>query len=92
MRRVADDGDCLFAAIAHVCYGEPARAGELRRLAVSALSAEPQRWSSAVLGKERPAYLAAMAEKGTWGSAIEASVLAEQLRLQLDILSVQTPG
>ena len=57
-RRVPDDHECLFTAIAYLCEGSRHKAAGQRLRAVCAekIASDPDTYSEAVLGKSNPAY------------------------------------
>lgn len=89
-RVVPSDNSCLFAALGYVVHRDRGRAAALRERAAAAVAADADTFGEGFLGKPNAEYVAWLRDRDHWGGAIELSVLARVLNVQIgaaDIVS-----
>ena len=82
---VAGDGNCLFASVGFIVQGvhTPEAATRERESVAAALLSDPEAYTEAVLGRAPGEYLEMISRQGTWGGAIELSVLSKLHQLEV---------
>lgn len=89
-RVVPDDNSCLFTAVAYVATGGRVSPPELRLITATAVSAAPDTYTAAVLGRPPLAYVDWIVKADTWGGAIELAVLAAHFQMELASADIQS--
>ncbi|GAB0491117.1 hypothetical protein MMPV_002365 [Pyropia vietnamensis] len=89
-RVVPDDNSCLFTAVAYVATGGRVSPPELRLITATAVSAAPDTYTAAVLGRSPLAYVDWIVKADTWGGAIELAVLAAHFQMELASADIQS--
>ncbi len=89
-RVVPDDNSCLFTAVAYVATGGRVSPPELRLITATAVSAAPDTYTAAVLGRPPLAYVDWIVKADTWGGAIELAVLAGHFKMELASADIQS--
>ena len=90
-RVVPADNSCLFVAVAHALEGgDRSRAPALREVVASAVLADQERFSEAVLGRPPAEYAAWIRDKQHWGGGIELAILAEHFKTELAAVDCQS--
>lgn len=90
LRIVPDDNSCLFSAIAIVFEGGIEAAQQTRQIVVEEIRNDPDTWPDVVLGQSRDSYISKMADKNTWGGAIELSIFAKHYKTEISSFDVAT--
>ena len=91
VRRVVDsDNSCLFRAVGYVMHGTRGHADRLRQTCADAVSADPARFSEAILGKPNHEYRAFLLKKESWGGAIELMILSEAYQREIAAYDIVT--
>ena len=62
----------------------------MRAVVAQAIEADAERWSEAVLGEPRDAYVARVLHPDTWGSGVEIAILCEYFRVQAATFHMQS--
>jgi len=93
VRRVPNDGACLFAAVDLLLSGGAPSAGgaaRLRAAAAAALEADAPggAFSDAALGEPRAAYAARLRDETFWGGGVELALLARATRASIAVASL----
>jgi ubiquitin thioesterase OTU1 len=88
--RVPADNSCLFTAIGWLADQRMDRASHYRGLAADLIITRPEKFSSAVLGKEPADYCEYINRVNTWGGALEMAVLSEALQIEIVAVDVRT--
>ncbi|KAI1760905.1 OTU-domain-containing protein [Hypoxylon sp. FL1150] len=96
LRIMPDDNSCMFTAVGGALRGLPSAADndysapELRRIVVSHIEANPEKYSEAILGKPSVAYCRNILQPDTWGGEIELAILSEIFSIEIDVIDVKT--
>lgn len=92
-----DDNSCMFTAVGGALRGlnsavadKNYSAPELRRIVVSHIEANPEKYSAAILGKAPLAYCHNILQPDTWGGEIELAILSEIFAIEIDVIDVKT--
>mmetsp|Transcript_33750 Transcript_33750/g.76415 ORF Transcript_33750/g.76415 Transcript_33750/m.76415 type:complete len:339 (-) Transcript_33750:412-1428(-) len=87
--RMADDNSCLFHAVGYL-FSHTAKPHELRAQIVSAVRADPVKWSDATLGKPVEEYVAFISDSRRWGGQVELAIFSELFRAEISVTDIQT--
>ena len=100
IREMPDDNSCLFSSIAYVLRPVIQPAGQkmssyetaqmLRQIAAAHIVEHPERFTTAVLGRPRPAYIEWIQEPNSWGGAIELAIFADIYGCEIGSIDVQS--
>lgn len=89
MRVMPDDNSCLFRALSYAVLGDFDSSHELRSIVASAIQAQPDVYTEAILEKSPDAYCAWISRPDSWGGAIELGILSQHFALEICSVSVQ---
>jgi ubiquitin thioesterase OTU1 len=82
------DNSCLFAAIRH-CLQLDVDVQTLRQAVVTGIRADMVTYNEAILGKDVGEYCSWIQKSDSWGGAIELTILAEALGVQLAVIHIR---
>ncbi|CAD7004829.1 ubiquitin thioesterase OTU1 [Ceratitis capitata] len=88
---VPADNSCLFTSIRFVLNGRIDNEGSemMRHIIAQEVSADPQVYNDAVLGKSNAEYCAWIQKSDSWGGAIEVSILSNYYGIEIDVVDIQ---
>ncbi|XP_030372113.1 ubiquitin thioesterase OTU1 [Scaptodrosophila lebanonensis] len=88
---VPADNSCLFTSIRFVLNGKVDNEGSemMRHIIAQEVSADPQQYNDAVLGKSNSDYCAWIQKPDSWGGAIEVSILSNYYGIEIDVVDIQ---
>jgi len=86
VRLVRGDGNCLFRALADQLYGSENHHGALRAQVVDQLKASQEHYSVVIPGRF-DAYLAEMAQDGSWGDHVTLQAAADAFGKRIHLLT-----
>jgi len=89
LERMADDNSCLFHAIAFLLRPD-ATPEALRALVVETVTADPERWNEATLGKPMSEYIAFISDARRWGGQVELAIFSERFRAEICVTDIQS--
>jgi ubiquitin thioesterase OTU1 len=90
-RVMPDDNSCLFRALGTAILGNALDSAiELRSIVTSAIIAQPDVYSEAVLQKSPKAYCEWIMRENSWGGYIESKAIAEHFGIEVVTLDVST--
>ncbi|KAK7205727.1 hypothetical protein BZA70DRAFT_276901 [Myxozyma melibiosi] len=93
LRVMEDDNSCLFRAVGYALLRNlDDTMPELRTLVATAIRADPEQYSDAVLGKPREQYCEWIQRPQSWGGAIELAVLATHFGVTIHSVDVASGG
>lgn len=90
--RIPNDNCCLFSAIDFLVSDgihRPNAASELRRKCIQQISSNQQMYSEVYLGKSNQDYCQWLALDSSWGGEVEIVILAEQLKVEITVVSIE---
>lgn len=91
LRIMPDDNSCLFRAVGRALLGSDLDAmNELRSVVAQNIQSQPERFSSAILGKDRDEYCRWIQRDSAWGGQIELIILSEHFNVQICCVDVKT--
>jgi len=90
----ADDGNCLFRAVAKQLYGRAEHHALVRHLVVARLHQERAAYEPFFEGgaSEMEDYLVVMAKEGTWGDELALKAIADVYDAELHVLTSASSG
>ncbi|XP_066591570.1 ubiquitin thioesterase Otu1 [Prorops nasuta] len=85
---VPADNSCLFTSVGYVLNGkvDTSCAKMMREIIASAVSAEPDVYNEAILGKPNKDYCQWILKSDSWGGAIELSILSKFYGLEIAVI------
>lgn len=88
---VPADNSCLFTSIRFVLNGKIDNEGSemMRHIIAQVVSADPQEFNDAVLGKSNSEYCTWIQKPDSWGGAIEVSILSNYYGIEIDVVDIQ---
>ncbi|XP_026482772.1 ubiquitin thioesterase OTU1-like [Ctenocephalides felis] len=88
---VPADNSCLFTSIGYVVNGkiDLSIGNYLRQIIVQHVSADPNTYSTALLGKPNKEYCQWISRPESWGGAIEVSILSEFYGIEIAVVDTQ---
>ena len=86
---IAGDNSCLFNAINYAINQNENSPEIIRGIISSEIMANPNKYNSAILGKEPTAYCKWILNKKTWGGGIEISILSKFFQIQIAVVDIQ---
>ncbi|XP_017840810.1 ubiquitin thioesterase OTU1 [Drosophila busckii] len=88
---VPADNSCLFTSIRFVLNGKVDNEGSemMRHIIAQEVSADPQQYNDAMLGKSNADYCAWIQKADSWGGAIEVSILSNYYGIEIDVVDIQ---
>ncbi|XP_037940539.1 ubiquitin thioesterase OTU1 [Teleopsis dalmanni] len=88
---VPADNSCLFTSIRFVLKGKVDNEGSelMRHLIAQAVSADPQQYNDAMLGKSNSEYCLWIQQPDSWGGAIEVAILSDYYGIEIDVVDIQ---
>lgn len=84
-----DDNSCLFRAIGYVLE-RSIDIQILRNTIIKYIKDDPETYSDVVLGKSRDDYCSWIAEKNSWGGAIELAIFASYYKVEIRSVDVKS--
>mmetsp|Transcript_7569 Transcript_7569/g.19456 ORF Transcript_7569/g.19456 Transcript_7569/m.19456 type:complete len:344 (+) Transcript_7569:209-1240(+) len=91
VRRIIDsDNSCLFNAVGYVMERSRGKSAALREVIATAVRGDPFTYNEGVLGKDTEAYCDWIRKPGSWGGAIELSILASHYKREIAAFDLQT--
>jgi len=83
-----DDNSCLFHGIAFLLdpFKPP---GSLRGIVASEVSANPDKWNEAMLGKPPGEYIDFIKNPIRWGGQVELAIFASAYRAEIAVIETQ---
>eukprot|EP00913_Durusdinium_trenchii_P029723 g27856.t1 len=90
MRIIAADNSCLFNAFGYVQEKLRDKAPSYRQLVAQRIKEDPERFSEAFLAKPNEEYCSWILKDGSWGGAIELSILAEHFQCEIAAYDICT--
>lgn len=91
VKRMSDDGNCLFHALAYLLWGSANRHDEMRALVCSELLEHPERYDGFVPGGDLASHVAVMSCDGTYGTHLEIQACANKTGARVMIYSDEGP-
>lgn len=91
-KEVPADNSCLFYSVFYVIEGflEYETAKKLRAKIAEKVTADPENYSDAVLGKTQDEYSAWIQSDTSWGGAIELAILSEIFGVEIAAVDIKT--
>eukprot|EP01062_Namystynia_karyoxenos_P065778 TRINITY_DN596_c1_g1_i2.p1 TRINITY_DN596_c1_g1~~TRINITY_DN596_c1_g1_i2.p1 ORF type:complete len:367 (+),score=81.49 TRINITY_DN596_c1_g1_i2:72-1103(+) len=89
-RVIPSDNSCLFHAVGYVMEKSHTASARLREVVAEAVSADPERYTEAFLGKPPAEYIAWIKRPESWGGGIELSILSEHFGREIGAYSIQS--
>ncbi|KAL7294826.1 hypothetical protein TKK_0011754 [Trichogramma kaykai] len=85
---VPADDSCLFTSIGFVLNGkvDTTLAKDMRQIIVNAVSANPEVYNEAYLGKTNKDYCEWISKSTSWGGAIELAILSEKYGVEIVVV------
>lgn len=94
MRKVVPaNNSCLFTSVHAVMHDgiiDLSCAPSLRQLIAGVVMSDPNTYSDAFLGRSNSSYCKWIMKDGTWGGAIEISILSKYYGVEIDIVDTQS--
>eukprot|EP01097_Dermamoeba_algensis_P009950 TRINITY_DN7172_c0_g1_i1.p1 TRINITY_DN7172_c0_g1~~TRINITY_DN7172_c0_g1_i1.p1 ORF type:complete len:450 (+),score=112.76 TRINITY_DN7172_c0_g1_i1:116-1465(+) len=90
VKKMPNDGNCLFAAIADQVYGEPDLHMQLREACMDYMEANAEHFWQFVSGEEFDHYLARKRQKGVYGNNPEIQALSELIERPIEVYNYDT--
>ncbi|TRY71212.1 hypothetical protein TCAL_08715 [Tigriopus californicus] len=89
---VPANNSCLFTSINFCLSGQLdlSKADFMREVISAAVSGDPNKYTSAILGKDNADYCRWIRDADSWGGAIEAQILAEYFGVVITVVDIQS--
>ncbi|XP_065910864.1 ubiquitin thioesterase OTU1-like [Dysidea avara] len=87
---VPADNSCLFKSISLLVTNASVTVQELRELVAGIIMSDPDKYSTAMLGRSNEQYTEWIMKDESWGGAIELSILSDSYETELHVVDVQT--
>ena len=84
------DNSCLFAALVFCSGARGHGPAQLRQTVASAVAADPERWSEAVLGRPPAAYCDWVKKDASWGGEVELAILSAAIGLEVVAVDIKS--
>ncbi|CAG8693665.1 10529_t:CDS:10 [Acaulospora morrowiae] len=89
LREMEDDNSCLFRAIGYILFRSIKIMLE-DRVESTIFVMDPEKYSDVVLGRSRDEYCSWIAQRNSWGGAIELAIFASHYKVVFDIQEIRS--
>lgn len=89
LRVMPDDNSCLFRALSYAVLGDIDGMHELRSIVASAIQAQPDVYTAAVLERSPDDYCRWITGADSWGGAIEMGILSQHFDVEIASVNVE---